>query len=312
MKAWRFTHTNDPLVLTEVPAPVAAPGRVIIDVKAAGLCHSDVGIFEDEKWLAIMTPPVTPGHEVAGVITSVGEGVTDYAVGDRVAVWPMVDFTGYQVDGGFGEQASVATEALVRIPDGVTYAQAAAATDSGMTSHNAIFGTGGVTEGTKLGIIGLGGLGQVGARVAVLRGAEVYVAEIDESVWPLAEKIGATRVVKDIKELADENLDVIVDFAGFGGTTADSVEVIGQGGTVVVVGMGRLEATINTYPLIMKGAKVVGSVGGSAQDIADVMEWMAKGELDPVLTPITFEEIREGLEKLERGEVVGRLVAIYA
>lgn len=311
MQAWRFTGTHEPLVLDDIEPPVDQPGRVILDVRAAGLCHSDVGILEDEKWLAnIPHRPVTPGHEIAGVITSVGEEVDGYQVGDRVAVWPMHEFNGYQVDGGFAEQASVAQESLIPVPDGVSLAQAAAATDSGMTSHQAVMGAAGVTEGSKVAIIGLGGLGQVGARVAVLNGAEVHVAEINEDIWPLAEEIGAQRVVRSITELEEVGLEAIVDFAGFGDTTSDAIETIGPGGKVVLVGMGRLETTVNTWPLILKAVTLQGSVGGTKEDITAVMDWMARGELDPILTSIRFDEIADGIDRLAKGQVRGRLVAI--
>jgi propanol-preferring alcohol dehydrogenase len=310
MRAWRFTNTHEPLRLCQIPAPEAAPGRVIVDVKAAGLCHSDVGILEDEKWLDIMpVRPVTPGHEVAGVVVSIGEGVTKFAVGDRVAVWPFREYTGYMVDGGFAERISVVEDALLPIPDGVSFEFAAAATDSGMTSHQAIMGVGGVKAGTKVAVIGIGGLGQVGARVAVLNGAEVYAAEVNEEAWPLAESLGVKRVVTDIRELADVGLEVIVDFAGFGDTTAGAIEAISMDGKVVQVGMGRLESTINTYPLIMKRVQLLGSAGGTDHDIAEVMRWMAKGDLTPNIVSVDFDKIDEGLQMLHDGKVRGRLVA---
>ncbi len=312
MRAWRFTGTHDPLVLQDIPEPTATPGHVVVDVKAAGLCHSDVALFEDEKWLQMMTLPVTPGHEIAGVISQVGEGVTGWQVGDDVCVWLMQELQGYQVDGGFGDKVSVHADALIRIPDGVSFAQAAAATDAGMTSYGAIFGTGKVTAGTKLGIIGFGGLGQIGARCAVLEGAEVYVAEVKEDVWPLVEQAGVRKVVKNVRDLAEFEPEVIVDLAGFGTTTADAIEAIAPGGRVVLVGMGKLEATINTYPLIMKAVQLCGSAGGTKEHIAAVLGWMAKGELKPVLTEIPFDEIADGIQRLHDGKVTGRLVAHVA
>lgn len=312
MRAWRFTGTHDPLVLQDVPEPTATPGHVVVDVKAAGLCHSDVGLFEDEKWLQMMTLPVTPGHEIAGVISQVGEGVTGWQVGDNVCVWLMPELHGYQVDGGFGDKVSVHADALIRIPDGVSFPQAAAATDAGMTSYGAIFGTGKVTAGTKLGIIGFGGLGQIGARCAVLEGAEVYVAEVKEDLWPLIEQAGVSKVVKNVRDLAEFEPEVIVDLAGFGTTTADAIEAIAPGGRVVLVGMGKLEATINTYPLIMKTVQLCGSAGGTKEHIAAVLGWMAKGELKPVLTEIPFDEIADGIQRLHDGKVTGRLVAHVA
>lgn len=311
MKAWEFTTTDEPLRRIDIPNPEPGPGEVVVGVRAAGICHSDVGIFEDPKWLSQMKLPVVPGHESAGVVEAVGSGVDDYAVGDRVAIWPMNEVHGYLRNGGFGEKIVAATGSVVRVPDAVPFDLAAASTDAGMTSHGAVMGTGKVKAGDKVGIIGFGGLGQIGARIAALNGAEVYVAEINEAIWPRALEAGAKRVVKNIAELADENLDVIVDFAGFGTTTAAAVEVIGTGGRVVLVGMGKLEATINTYPLILKHASLLGSVGGERSDIEGVLGWMASGDLTPTVEHTDFDGIPGGIERLAAGEVSGRLIAMY-
>lgn len=311
MKAWMFHTTHQPFERTDIPEPTAGPGKVVVDVKAAGLCHSDVGILEDEGWLAIMDTPVVPGHETAGVISEVGEGVTDWKVGDKVAVWPMIGPFGYGVNGGWEARAEADAEQLVRIPEGVSFAQAAAATDAGMTSVGAL-STGGVKAGQKVGIIGFGGLGQIGARVAHLEGAEIYVAEVNESVWDRAKEAGAVKVAKDISEFKDDELDVIIDYAGFGTTTAAAIETVRREGVVVQVGMGKLEATISTNALILGKVSLIGSNGGSKEDIASVMKWMASGELKPVLTEIDFEEIPEGIKMLQDGTAKGRLVAKVA
>ncbi|WP_448074133.1 zinc-binding dehydrogenase [Georgenia yuyongxinii] len=316
MKAWQFTGTHQPLVLNEIPAPTPGPGEVVLDIRAAGLCHSDVGVLEDEGWLSSFPRlPMTMGHEVAGVIVAVGEGVTEWAVGDRVGVCPTAGgdtVPGYSRDGGFTAQHLAPAADLVRMPEGLSFELAAAGTDAGMTSYHAVKTIGGVKAGDKVAIVGLGGLGQIGARVAVVLGAEVYVAEVNEDVWPLAQKIGATEVVKDVAELAGRDLDVVVDYAGFGTTTADALKAIRPGGTVVVVGMGKLEATISTYDVIMKQARILGSMGGTKQDVADCYELFAAGQVTPVVTTIGFGEIPEGVERLRRGEVTGRLVALMA
>lgn len=89
------------------------------------------------------------------------------------------------------------------------------------------------------------------------------------------------------------------------------MDVVNAGGTVVLVGMGKLETTINTVPLIIKAVSLVGSVGGTKTDVVGVYELMATGQMQPVVTTIGFDEIPEGLKKLENGEVVGRLVCSY-
>src|SRR5690606_856868 len=113
-----------------------------------------------------------------------------------------------------------------------------------------------------------------------------------------------------ITEFTDDQLDVIVDFAGFGTTTADAIEAVKFQGRVVQVGMGKLEATINTYTLIMKKAQLYGNMGGSKEGISEVMKWIGSGDLKPSITTIGFEDIANGVDSLKRGEVQGRLVAM--
>lgn len=313
MKGWEFTGTNEPLRLVEKPDPAATPGTVIIDVKSAGLCHSDVATLRDPGWMNILAKvPIILGHEIAGVISEVGEGITDYKVGDRVGVCPVGKDglgPGNGRDGGYANKVRVPAVDLVPIPENVSFAQAAAGTDAGMTSYHAMFQKGGAKPGMKVGVIGIGGLGQMAARAAVIAGCEVYAADVSPAARELAKEIGCKVVAEDVKELAQYQPELIVDYAGFGVTTADAIDTVAVGGTVVLVGMGKLQSTINTSNLILKSVQLKGSVGGTVEDIAAVYELMAKGHLDPLLSEITFDEISEGLGRLERHEVKGRLVA---
>lgn len=314
MKSWKFVDTGKPLELIESPEPTAGPGEVVVDVKAAGICHTDVGIMTDPGWRNnVVRVPLALGHENAGVISDVGEGVTDFAIGDRVAVCPTTSAgcPGFTTDGGFGPKIVIGTEALVRIPDEVDFVNGAAATDAGMTSHSAVVTNGKVKKGDNVGIIGIGGLGQIGARVAHLLGANVYVAEIKEDVWPLAKELGAVEVKKSITEFPDVKFDVIVDFAGFGQTTTDAINTVGQGGRVVLVGMGKLEFTVSTMAMILHSVTLVGSNGGTKKDIEGVYELMRTGDLDPVTTTVGFDELPEAVKRLEDGDVKGRLIVTY-
>lgn len=313
MRAWQFEGVGRPLVLRDVPEPLPAAGEVLIDVRAAGLCHTDVGILHEPQWSARIGPfPLTLGHEVAGVVTALGEGVDQFRLGERVGVFPAGRTRpGLGRGGGYSFKCTAFVEDLVRVPAGVTYAQAAAGTDAGRSAYRAVAVRGEVKAGDKVGIVGLGGLGQIGARIAVLRGAEVYVAEPKEQLWPLARELGAEAVSADIRDFASVGLDVVVDFAGFGTTTSGALEAVRELGRVVQVGMGKLQAEISTGTLIFKQATLVGSRAGSAGDIAAVYHLMATGELAPRLAPIGFEEIPDALERLHRGEVDGRLVALY-
>lgn len=106
--------------------------------------------------------------------------------------------------------------------------------------------------------------------MAILAGAEVYVAEVNEKVWDAAKKNGAKGVAKSISEFSDVEFDAIIDYAGFGTTTAEAIETVRRGGIVVQVGMGRLEATISTRALILSEVTLIGSQGGTKEDIAGV------------------------------------------
>ncbi|MDR7857664.1 zinc-binding dehydrogenase [Tissierella sp.] len=315
MKGWQFTTTHEPLTLIKKEDPIAKEGYVVLDVMATGLCHSDVGALEDEGWLGLITKrPCILGHEFAGVISEIGPGVEGYKVGDKVGVCPMFasDGTGpsYGRDGGYATKSAVPAEMLVPVPEGVNFAEAAAATDAGMTSYHAVVNIGKVEAGMKVGMIGIGGLGQIGARIAVLKGCEVYASSRNPVAREKALALGCKEVVESVDQLAQFDLDVIIDFAGSGESTAQALEVVKKRGRVVVVGMAKLETTLNIMTLITKQAEVVGSNGGSAQDIAEVYKLIASGDLQPEIIEIGFDEIAEGLDKLKDGGIKGRMVAM--
>ena len=111
--------------------------------------------------------------------------------------------------------------------------------------------------------------------------------------------------------MKEAECDLIVDFAGFGKTTADALEAIKPKGTVVIVGMGVLQSEINTYLVITKEIRLLGSNGGTIEDLKVVYECFATGKMTPQLTTIPFEEIDKGLEKLKNHEVKGRLIAVF-
>jgi propanol-preferring alcohol dehydrogenase len=311
MKAWLFTGAHQPLQLIERETPRPGPGEAVLQVRAAGLCHSDVGRMNGTLTPFMpKKPPIILGHEVAGVVTEVGAGVTDHAIGDRVVASGTQEFCpGRNVDGGYATHCLLPSRCLIRLPDAVGFVQGAAATDAGQTSHHAIVVTGALRSGQRVGIVGLGGLGMTGARIAVLNGAEVYGAEPRKAAWAAARDQGVRLVVEDVLELAQFEPHLIVDFAGFGDTTSGAISAVRRGGLVVQVGLGRTQATISTFELIAKGVTLRGSGGGQPKDTAAVLGYMRKGELTIEATTIGFDEIPDGLKRLERGGIIGRIVA---
>lgn len=310
MKAWQFVGAGRPLALNEVAEPVASPGSLVIDVKAAGLCHSDVSYLDGTLTLLPFSP-ITLGHEIVGVVSQVGADVDQFTVGDRVGIPAAIESPGTSSDGGFAPKVLVAPEFVISLPDGAGFEQAAAATDAGMTSYHAIMDRGQVQQGMKVGIIGFGGLGSLGAQTAIAQGAAVYVAETNPEVHDYARGFGIDHIAAEISAFADEDLDVIIDFAGFETTTSCAVMSVRRGGRVVRVGLAREMGLINLNLLTLNSVELVGSQAGTKQDCAAVLDLIASGKLASRISTISFEKIGEGMERLERGEVVGRLVAVY-
>lgn len=310
MLAWQWSGTGRPIAQASVPVPTPGPGEVLLRVRAAGMCHSDVGELDEPSWAVnIHRNPITLGHEIAGDVVVVGEGVDSVVVGARYGVHPLgATVPGYGRDGGYAAYHVVPAVDLVPLPDGLSYELGALGTDAGMTSYHAVAVVAGVMSGDKVGIIGLGGLGQVGARIAVLLGAEVHAADPNPDARALGHELGATRIVADAAELAGTDLDVVVDFAGFGSTAQAAVDAIRVAGMVVMVGMGAHHSTLVTADVIHKKAVIHGSSGGTKEDIAAVYQMLADGQIVPAVEHLSFGEVSNGIDRLRRGDVAGRLV----
>lgn len=314
VQGWMFTETGKPLEMVELPDPEPADDEVVIEVKAAGLCHTDVGILHDPAWMPLISAPVILGHENAGVIKSVGAAVSGFKVGDRVGVSPQDSVTGKTVgtqrNGGYADLMAVPARQLVPLPDEVSFEQGAAATDAGMSSYHPLFVVGGAKKGMTVGIIGAGGLGQFAINMALIAGCHVCVADTSPKAREWARDLGVDDVHEQVADLHADNPELIVDFAGFGATTNDAIAAVRDGGTVVLVGMGRLQTTIDTRPLIIGNIALRGNSGGTPEDIANVYRFFQTGKMKPSLFDTTFDRIPEGLEQLRNGGVTGRLIAL--
>ena len=310
MKAWQLTAANEPLRRIEREDPRPGPGQAVVAVRAAGICHSDVGFVDGTLTPMLAKLPLVLGHEVAGVVAEVGPDVSDLQPGDRVAAFGDQLAPGWSIDGGFADKFLGQVTGLMKLPDAVDFVQAATATDAGQTAYGAVMGAGKLRAGERIGIIGLGGLGLTGARIAVLAGAQVYAADPKRATWLLAKQRGVLEIVEDASDLAPFSLDVIVDFAGFGTTTADALSAVRPGGRVIQVGLGRNEATISTADLVVKALTLRGARGGRPMDFRAVIDLIAKGDLSIHASTTTFEEIPEAIERLKGGDVIGRIVAL--
>jgi propanol-preferring alcohol dehydrogenase len=310
MAAWRWTGTGRPLSLQDVPVPEPGDDEVVVRVRAAGMCHSDVGELDEPSWAANITRnPITLGHEIAGEVAAVGSLVTGWTRGQRVGVHPLGrTVPGYSRDGGYAAYTVAPAGDLVAVPDGLSDELASVGTDAGMTSYHAVATVARVRAGMRVGIIGLGGLGQLGAQLAVHLGAEVYAADVSAEAraittsWNLA---GSFRSAEEMQGLA---LDAVIDFVGAGTTTEAAVQAIRVGGAVVLVGLASEHTTLTTADVVHQKARIHGTSGGTREDIEAVYRLLEGGALRPTLERLAFEEIPAGIDRLRAGSVRGRLV----
>lgn len=309
--AWRVNEDRSALRLMDVGVPEPAPGWVSVRVQAAGICHSDVAVLDDPRWERIVqNAPITLGHEIAGVVDKLGAGVDSVWLDKRVAVWPMAAMTGLATDGGFAARVLVPQRALVEVPEGVTFAEAAVATDAGMTSFHALMRRGRITPDMSVLIVGFGGLGHIAAQIARQHGSTVHVVEIKRELWQLARDMGVASISERVTAELASTIHVVVDFVGSSETLAGSIEAVGVGGRIVVVGLTGNSASLDLWGLVSKGASIEGCTGGSRDDILEVLKLLAGRRFRPHVSAIEFGQIGDGIAMLRAGKVTGRLVAL--
>ncbi|KAF5979490.1 alcohol dehydrogenase like domain-containing protein [Fusarium coicis] len=321
MKAFSYENADDGLQLKDLPIPEPDDESVLIEVKAAGICHSDCHIVSGHGDDYVDKRPIVLGHEVIGLIKKLGRNVSGFQIGDAVTLaflmHPVSErtngaYVGLSFDGGYGQYVVAPQKVLVKIPDGISFAQAAVATDALASSYHAVVGEGGARTGLTIGIVGLGGLGMHGLQFACLKGSTVYGFDLNENKFVQAKGYGAKDCFTSIEDATNAGVafDVIVDCVGHSTTTSAAIKAVNPGGKVITVGLASPDVTIPSSGgegYILKGVTIVGSISASMQDLKDVLRLLAEGAVEPELTEVAFEEIPETLKQLAEGTVTGRV-----
>ena len=323
MRAVRCHELTGPksLHVDELPAPSAGAGEVLIEVHAAGVNFPDV-LLTYGKYQFKAEPPFVPGGEAAGIVRAVGSGVTELAVGDRVAVTLM--------SGAFAELIVAPEGAVVKLPDAVSFEVGAATLLTYATTLHALVDRAALQSGETLLVLGAaGGVGTAAIELGKLLGARVIAAaSTDEKVAycmdrGAAEGINYAR--EDLKERAKaltkgNGANVIYDPVG--GPYADpALRSIAWEGRYLVIGFAA--GDIPKIPLnlvLLKGCQIVGVFWGSfamrdpkrnQANSRRILDWVAEGKLSPhVDAVVKFADARGALERMERREVKGKLVLI--
>jgi uncharacterized zinc-type alcohol dehydrogenase-like protein len=326
-----------PLERTTIERREVREFDVLIDIKFAGICHSDIHQAQEGWGEAIF--PMVPGHEIAGVVSAVGPGVTKFAVGDRVGVGCMVDscrecenckdgreqycvkgnvptYNGIGRDGeptygGYSQSVVVDENFVVRIPDGLSLDVAAPLLCAGITLYSPLrrFGAG---PGKKVAIVGLGGLGHMGVKIAHALGAEVTVLsqslrKQEDGLRLGADHYYATSDPKTFEELAG-TFDLIVSTVSAPLDFNAYLSLLKTEGTLANVGAPEEPVSLNLFSVIGGGKTLAGSMIGGIAETQEMLDFCAEHGLGAEIELIRGDQINEAYERVQASDVRYRFV----
>jgi len=340
MRAVQVVGYHQDLEMHEVDVPVATgPFDVIVRIGGAGVCRTDLHILEgqwEEK--SGVTLPYTIGHENAGWVHAVGSAVTNVREGDKVIVHPLItcglcracrtgddvhcensQFPGINADGGYADYLRTSARSVVRIDDSLEPADVAALADAGLTAyHAAAKAAKRLTPRDTCVVIGAGGLGHIGIQVLkALSPAKLVVVDRNPEALKLALSIGADHGVvaegKQVEEVLEITgglgAEVVVDFVGEGGSTAQGLAMTRQAGDYHVVGYGE-DVVVPTIDLISAEKNIIGNLVGSYNDLCDLMALAARGAVTLHTQKYALDDFQNAISDLDAGRVRGRAILI--
>lgn len=311
--------SHDKLVLDDAPDPTPGPDQVLIDVHAASLNFPDLLVIRGEYQFK-PEPPFVPGAEAAGVIAALGEGVTGFAVGQRV--------TSFGVAGAFAERRVADVETVIPIPDEITFETAAAMTMAYGTAYHALVQRGQLLSGESLLVLGAaGGVGSAAVEVGKVLGATVIAAASSEEKLEFCRSIGADHTInyttEDLRSRVREitgghGADVMYDPVG-GDLAEPAFRSTAWGGRYLVIGFaaGDVPAIPLNLPLL-KVASIVGVFFGSfsakqpqiaAANLEEITRMIVAGELNPPITEtFPLERVVDAFELMTSRRAMGKII----
>ena len=311
---------------------------IAMEVLYCGICHTDLHqARNDWGWSQY---PIVPGHEIVGRVIEVGSAVTRHKLGDAVAVGCMVDscqhcdqcrkgeeqlcrngntqtyndkdrITGERTYGGYSRHLVVREEFALRVPDGLDLARTAPLLCAGITTYSPLR-TWNVGPGSRVGVIGLGGLGHMAVKLASALGAEVTVLSrsLDKAADALA--LGADRLLVSTDAAAmakaGSSFDLIIDTVPVKHDLNPYLPLLDVDGTLVIVGQVGPLAEPNTMPLLLGRRRVAGSPIGGIAETQEMLDFCARKGVLPDCEMIRMDEVNEAFERMERSDVRYRFV----
>ena len=338
MRAAVLHDFKQPLTLEDIERPKPDADEVLIQVEACGVCHSDVHVADGDwpQFAKIVKRPLILGHEIAGRVAEKGANVRNLEIGDRVGVpwvyWTCGEcefckegnenlcskqkITGVTVDGGYAEYFTAPASHALKIPDGLSSAEAAPLFCAGVTVYRALKQSG-ISSGQRLAIFGLGGLGHLAVQIGREFGAEVTAVDISDEKLARAKFLGAAKAlnnstgdaVKEIRKAGGAHVALVCSAAKVAYDAA--FNSVRPTGTLLAVG---LPAESICFPPIMMAAREVrikASSVGTREDLRGVLAMAAAGKVHCDVTSKPLDFANEALQLLRNGQVAGRMVLTF-
>lgn len=314
------------------------PNDVSIEILYSGVCHSDLHSVRNDWGGAVY--PMVPGHEIVGVVLDVGSDVKKYQAGDKVAIGCLVDScrtcdqcehgheqycrNGFTMTygspepemdamtyGGYSKHIVAREEFVLSVPDALDMSRAAPILCAGITTYSPLR-TWGVKEGSRVGVIGLGGLGHMAVKLAVAMGANVTVISRSTSKEDDAKAIGAKGILAstdgDAMAEAASAFDLIIDTVPVKHDLNPYIPLLDIDGTLVIVGqVGPVEEP-STAPMIFGRRRIAGSLIGGLPETQEVLDFCAEHNIHPECEMIKMEDINDAFERLKKGDLAHRFV----
>ncbi|MDL2283534.1 NAD(P)-dependent alcohol dehydrogenase [Oxalobacter sp. OttesenSCG-928-P03] len=332
-------HSPDsPLVSYSFERRALRPNDIAMEILYCGVCHSDLHMARNDwNWT---TYPIVPGHEIVGRVIATGSDAKKYKVGDAVAVGCMVDscmecdqchkgeeqfcregmvgtysapdrITGEMTHGGYSKHLVVREDFAVRVPDSLDIARVAPLLCAGITTYSPLR-TWNVGPGSRVGVVGMGGLGHMAIKLAVGMGADVTVLSRSRDKEKDALSLGADRflISTDARAMAkaESGFDLIIDTIPVRHDLDPYTPLLDVDGTLVIVGqLGPIDE-MTTFPMMLGRRRIAGSPIGGIRETQELLNFCARMNILPECEMIRMDEINEAYDRMERSDVRYRFV----
>lgn len=346
MKSAKIIEINQPLQIQEDKTPKPKGSQVLVKVQSSGVCHSDIhlweGGYEGPQGQFLKTTdrgvkyPLTPGHEIAGIIDGLGEQTEGFAKNEKVLVYPWIGeglcpacrtgeenlcdkprSLGIYNDGGYAEYVLVPSyKYLVKLGDEIDTDTSAPLSCSALTAYGAVK-NGNLTPNDNVVIVGTGGLGLMAIQLAkAITGSRIIALDRDDNKLKAAKENGADDIINSQKEDAVKAVmeltgrmgaDAVIDFVNASSTVETDLNFLRRRAKLVLVGLFGGELKLNLIAMPTRSYKLIGSYTGSMNDLIELVSLAKRGIIKPIISnKFKLQEATKALKMLRDGKILGR------